>query len=441
MTSLANPPLLQKWIAFVVERANPFKGMGLIPLEAQPFITACEKAILLKERGKGGDLTLSEWQLMVNHHKVGGFRQIVLHKGKLIFTRMAQPIGESMPEVIAGNIEQEITNTIEYLKRLGLQGPDFMSVVIVAAEDIKKVLDSKRIKAGSYHFFTPFELAELLAITDAAQPEDQFGDVVISAFVGKRSKLMLSLTTTYIRKLLNYSRYIMATRLAAALGILGILGWAGSSGYDIYTTKNDIEALQATQSSLQAKLNATKQRAQSLPKNINAYTDLETIARLYSKRRIDPMLFISNFADALEDDALVSSYQWNLSSPMDVTKDADKRQVKAEIQIRMTAPLEPHNVFIAEAETVLARISAKLPDYDVSHPPLPGVLPENQDLKTIIDDTNNTVSPTATTLTDNTVKLTITGPKAPAPATPGARPGMPPGGMPPGGMLPGGVTR
>ncbi len=415
MASLANPPLLQKWIAFAVERPNPFKGLGLVPLEAQTLLLAAEKKLL----GKDGKAL--EWQIMVNHHKVGGFRQIVLRNGKLIFTRMAQPIGESVPEVIAGNIEQEMTNTIEYLKRLGLQDANTLSVIILAAEDIKKAIDPKNIKAGEYHFFTPYEMGQLLALADAAQPEDHFGDVVISAFIARRRKLLLALQTVYTRKLSSLAMAIAGTRVLAALAVLAVLVWGGSNAWDMLSTQQDTEQLIHEQAGLKSKLTAAKATSAALPAQTFLFEDVSSLIKIYEKRRYDPLAFINNLIGTLQDSAVVTSYHWLLNDPTN-SRDADKRQIVTDVELHMIAPTEPHDQFIASATGLIDRIKKAFPAFEVTNAELPGVLSDNKDLKTVIGTPTNT-SKSPVTLADTAVKVAIKGPRANTPAMPGTPPG------------------
>ena len=72
----------------------------------------------IKKDKKNKEETGVRWKFLVTHNKVGGFRQVILRDGRAIFTRLTQPVGEVTPAVVAGNIEQEITSTIEYMNRL-----------------------------------------------------------------------------------------------------------------------------------------------------------------------------------------------------------------------------------------------------------------------------------------------------------------------------------
>jgi len=412
MASLANPPLLQKWIAFAVERNNPFRGIGLIPLEVQPFLVATEKALLVD---KGKDAQPLEWQILVSHHKVGGFRQIVLRGGKLAFTRMAQPIGESVPAIIAGSIEQEMINTLEYLKRMGLQDTATLSVVIVVSEDIKEVIDLKNIKAGEYHCFTPFEMASLLSLADAARPEDHFADVVIAAFTLKRRKLILPLQTPYIKRLRNISLILKGTWIAGAIAALAIFAWAGMSGYEVFATKQDVAVIQSEHNKLKAKLNELKVKAKILPKQIHLFSDVVSIVKSYNKRNYDPLVFVDKLAPALQNAGVVTDYHWILPDPIAIGRDSDKRQWNAEINLRLTSPLEPKDQYIANAELLMERIKKSFSGFDVSHSELPGLLSDSKELKTTIGVDNIASSPSAD-MQSNNVKVTIKGPSTPDPA-------------------------
>jgi len=407
MVSLANPALLQKWISFASERSNPFKGIGLVPLESQPFIAAISQTL-----HKSKDDKPLEWQILVSHHKVGGFRQVVLRNGKLVFTRMAQPIGESNPEVIAGNIEQEMINTQEYLKRMGLTDPTTLCVIILASSEIKAVLDPKNIKAGEFHFFTPDEMADRMGLVDAAFPEDHFGDVVISAFIGRRRKLTLALHTPYTSKLNMLSLYIKGVRATAALIALGIIGWMGMTFWDALGAQSDTADILTKQKGLKTQLETIKVQAKTLPKQIDMYTDITTLTKAFYKQRYDALVFVKTFTNALQDTALVQNYHWSISDTLLIKRDKDPRQILAEVDLRLTIPQQPHDQYIASAQDLISRFKTTFPEYDVTHSEIPGLLSDTKELRTNIDEHGST--PEGATSAVDTIKITVKGPQAQA---------------------------
>ncbi|MEI6729685.1 MAG: hypothetical protein WCL30_00360 [Pseudomonadota bacterium] len=381
MVSVANSPILQKWIAFLVERSNPFKGIGMIPLESQKFLIEIEKEA---NKSRGKDTKPLEWQVLVSHNKVGGFRQIVLRHGKLVFTRMAQPFGDSLPEVLAGNIEQEMINTFEYLKRMGLQDTMDISVAIIASEAIRNSIDVKNIRSGAYIFLTPFEASEIIGLKDAAQPQDHFGDVVISAFVAKQKRLLLPLHTDYTRKILKMVGNTKLLDYFAAAVSLGCLIWASLTGYDIITTKGGFEDVEKEHNKISLDLSDIKAKTASLPKEVNLYSDIMNLTDLLNKPKFTIPDFVGKVAITMQNAAIVKQISWSLYEPLKIDKTSDDRKMKAEIEFRLTTPQEPIEKFIQENSSFLERVKKSFTGFSINNSELPGLLSDSKELKTVL---------------------------------------------------------
>ncbi len=406
MVSLANTQILQKWIAFATERANPFNGMGLLPLEAQNFMKAIRKS-LLKSTGK--DASPLEWQILVSHHKVGGFRQIVMRGDKLVFTRMAQPFGDPTPGVMAGNIEQEIINTMEYLKRLGLQDQSQTSITIICGDEIKQVLDPRNIKSGEHHIFTPYEIASLLSLTEAAQVGDNFGDVVISSYIVKQRKLILPLYTNYTKKLRWMALAVKSVKLSGILGTLAALAWIGVSVVGIASAKQAIDSLETKHKTLNADLAKIKARAETLPKNVSLYSDIMIMTQLINKKELDVLSLVENLSASIETFALANSFHWSLIDPLAVTKATDKRQVQAEIELHMTTPPSQlsQEKLAEDVQEFTRRMKNHFSAYNITYSDLPGIISENKDIRAVLSD--DTKANSANTQSD-IIKVTMAGP-------------------------------
>lgn len=407
MVSLANSPLMQKWITFAAERENPLKGMGLLPLEAQRFMQAVSKSLL-----KSHDKTAKplEWQILVSHHKVGGCRQIVMRDGKLAFTRMAQPFGDSTPAVIAGNIEQEIINTIEYLKRLGLQDHMQTAITIICSDEIKSSLDKNNLKAGEHHFFSPYEITSLLSLKDAAQQGDSFGDVVISAFIGKQRKLLLSLQTPYTQKLAQFALGIKAVKAAGALGVLAIIGWIGMSTYGILDAHQNSDSLEAKHRTLTDDLAKIKTRAETLPKNINLYSDIMKLSQMLNKDEYELLPFIGKTSEVLQGFGLLSTFTWSESDPLTVSKGTDKRIIKmdAELHINMENITQMQQL-VEQVQSFTGRMQKTFPAYKITYSDLPGIVSDTKDIKIGLNDELN-LNGGAVDPKNSTIKFEMSGP-------------------------------
>lgn len=420
MVSLANSQPLQQWVDFAVERPNPFKGIALVPLEAQPMVATIEKAQM---SGNAPEAKPTEWHMLISHHKVGGFRQIVFRNGQLVFTRLAQMVGEPTPEVIAGNIEQEMLNTLEYLKRLGLQDIGALTATIIASGEIKQVFDSKTIRKGQCFFYTPHEAAAILQLDDVGKPEDHFGDIVLAGYIGRKRKLLLPLFTSYTARINKLVKYSMITKMVTTVIALAILGWGGMLGMDWYNASSTIEDLENNQRSVSAQLSELTQKKNALPAQINRYYDVANIFKSFYRPSYDVLHFTQRLYVGIRGNTTINSLKWSLSNTVVAAKDEDKRSVTVEFESNLV-PNENREKFVSDAQKLVESVKATFPDYEVTTSDLPGMLSDKEELKTVINESGNITS-SESKAQNTTVKFTLKGPIT-KPMS-GAAPGMPPG--------------
>lgn len=273
--TLNHSPQLQAWLELIIELPNRFSGIYLLPVEAEHFARLLEDALHgKKSKKKAAEDNRPLWQLLVTHNKVGGFRQVVLRDGKLIFARLAQPIGDSKPEVIAGGIEQEISVTIEYLKRLGYTEDQGLSLYVVTSETIRNAIDAGNLHVIASHLYTPYEVAEQLGLGDVAEPADQYADVVLSAAFAKNKKHLLRLETSQSEKLRQLYTYIMGVKMGGAVVTLGALGFLLYQGIMVPAVQGEIEEIKRKTVSAQEQLTRTRELQKELPDDLEKITDL-----------------------------------------------------------------------------------------------------------------------------------------------------------------------
>jgi hypothetical protein len=203
--SVRNVAPLSDWLELIAELPNELVGIYLLPIETEPLVKAIKKAVATENVAQA-----SEWQMLVTHNKTGGLRQVVYRNGRLLFTRLAQPVGGNAPGVIAGHIEQEILSTMEYIRRMAFDEKAGMDIFIITASEVKKQLESTRLKVANSYVLTPHEVAGQLGLVNATEPRDKFADVVILAQFGKGKKPILRLSTT----LIEHTRKMVIGKLA-----------------------------------------------------------------------------------------------------------------------------------------------------------------------------------------------------------------------------------
>lgn len=381
--SLANIPPASEWIDFVTGLPNPLKGIYLLPVESQDFVKK-----LFAVQAKGLDKKAGEWQLLVSHNKVGGFRQVVLRDGKLVFTRLAQPIGEAIPEVIAGNIEQEIQNTVEYLKRLGFRDDSELDLFIIVAEDIKNVVDVANIKTNTVHLLTPYEVSESLGIRNAALPQDHYGDIVLAANFGLQRKHQLKLTTRQSQQLDIFFSVSRLSRVAAAAMIPLAFLFFVYMGYDIYILHKDISFAERQQREAQAQLATAKQTSAALPHDMEKVNDVMEIYEILSAGSHSPLPMVADFGTAMHTDSLVKQFKWTATSyrPTKLTTPARPTEVLMQFDMEFyTGGNKDVDAFLATTEAFFERLQGKFEAFEVEYSKLPGTA-ENEVFETSFDE-------------------------------------------------------
>ena len=233
LIALTKSPLITEWLDLIVEQPNEMKGVFLVPVEAVAYVSQLNRAL--------GNAEPKPWQLFISHNKISGFRQVVTQDGRLVFTRVSQAIDDAIPAVIAGNIEQEIINTIEYLKRLDFKDNADLDTTVVISQDVIDSLDLNRFGFARAQTLTPIQVSEALGLEQAALTADRFGDVVMACAFGISKKRILRFSTAYLDKLNKIYQARVGIRAVAALAVVGLLGMSAMSALNIVNNFSAID--------------------------------------------------------------------------------------------------------------------------------------------------------------------------------------------------------
>lgn len=398
MVSIQRSAQISRWLDFIGESPNRFQGIYLVSAEAELIVKRLKQAA-----AEGPRTSASEWTFFVSHNKVGGFRQVILRNGRIIFTRMAQPVGESTPEVIAGNIEQEMLSTIEYLRRLSFTAEDGLDVYIVASSAIKEVLDTSKFGARSLHILTPYELAQQLDIEGATQQTDQFGDVVLAAAIGASRKHILKLSTPQTQKIDTLYQISLYQRLAAAAISIALVAYAGSVAYDMYDSYSNKLILEQQQVVEQRKLQGLKQQNTDRHLDLEATSDLVDLYQELQHQTMSPLPFIARVEDVVKPPIVVKGISWSLENSNSTTTPPDMQAV-----LTLEFPgITSVDAFHVISRKILGDVKKTFSDYKVAFTNLPPGYAESDKLEMTF---NNTAVPPPTSRSGPLqVDLTIEG--------------------------------
>ncbi|MFO0070027.1 MAG: hypothetical protein ACK529_07680 [Alphaproteobacteria bacterium] len=366
LIGLANVPPLQTWLELVLELPNMLTGVHLVPVEAQQFYPSLAGAI--PQRTFEG--SRAAWKLLVSHNKVGGFRQVVLHKEKLVFTRLAQSIDDAVAAVVAGNIEQEILNSIEYLRRFDFNDSATLEIVVIASNEVKDALDLQRFNAAGAYVLTPLEAADLLDLEQAALSADCYGDVVLASHFATTRKPSLGLMSRYGRQIHKLYQARLAGRVAAGV-IAALIGVSLLSGLvHIVRDMGAISAATEARQALQPELAKLKESIGAQDKDTSLKSAVIATMKAYETDRYTVMTFVEKLSSVLSPEVTVSTINWQRQK-IDSGNSSTASPVMVQVEFELKGGFADRDQFAKAAVSFVEKVRAMFPEYTVTSAKLP----------------------------------------------------------------------
>ncbi len=389
LVSLAKTPLFNDWLERLVELPNELKGIYLVPIESVNYINALAKQTS-QEKSR-------DWQLLISHNKVSGFRQVVTHRGRLVFTRVSQAIDDAIPAVIAGNIEQEIINTIEYLKRLEFRENTDLDAYVIVSQDVLDTLDLKRFGFASATTLTPMQVADMLSLEQAALSADRFGDVVMASSFGVTKKHLLRFSNAYIDKLAKLYKARLAIKLVSTMVAAGLVLAAVGSAVGMLGNYSAISESQTKLSNLQPQIQQAQKSVDMLNQDVTFKSAVVATYEAYVKNTPKPEEFVRDFIPLLEKNKRIKAFEW---SDDDATDEAGGKSTGAPnalpIDIRLEVDFAGGGNKLDQvdkaANDFMAALKSKMSRYDVESEPFPWVRDQSQANETIEINAANAVT-------------------------------------------------
>ncbi|MBN8543424.1 MAG: hypothetical protein J0M34_04075 [Alphaproteobacteria bacterium] len=421
LISLANTAQIQAWMELIIEQPNQLLGIYLVPVETQNYYNAIASAI--PQRSYEG--TRATWKLLVTHNKVGGFRQVVLKEGKLSFTRLAQSMDDAIPAVVAGNIEQEILNTMEYLRRLGYTDPATLEIVTVAAQEVKDSLDLKRFNAAGAYAVAPLEVAEFLGLEQAALSADRYGDVVMATHFATVSKPVMKLMSKYGKQIEQFYQIRLAAKIAGSL-LVALMALSSVDNIVTYfMDSSESSEIGKKQTQLQAQIAEVQEGLTKVDDGTSVKSAVVAAADVFKVYQYDPLEFIQKLVPLLKD-VTVTSFNWErkelpggIDSTAIMASGVNNPPLVITVDMEFTAPFSDKDQLIRAVKEYVDNLKLQLPEYEIKQEG--GATQSSTDKVEVSFDAKS--SPVLQDGT-NKVRLIFSGPNANTAANPATAPMM-----------------
>lgn len=389
-------PLIEEWMNYFLALSNPFAGIYFFPLESQNILSSLYQKTIKQPQKK-----YLGWQLWMSQHKTGGFRQVVTHEGKVVFTRLINIDKDNMPDVVAGHVEQEIANTVEYLHRLGFENDSELHTYIVVAREIRDLLDRNRISGKEIFLLTPHELAVELKLSHATRAEDHFVDVLCAVFFATHPHVLkLSTPASNLVEMMQ-----MGDRALLGLGIVLVpmfLVMGGLSFLEMMRVQGEIATKENDKARIEQEWKTAESSGNYNLDDANRIFDIVDMHRVLTSLSLTPQSAVQLLVPALNNEAFVKSFNWTL----DAKAPSGGEEKKETGSLTMVFNVDFYNTgdniedLFRNFDAFTGRVKEAFKDYDVEHSKLPE--------KIAFGSTENVVQ----------IQITIKGPKAGAAAPP-----------------------
>jgi hypothetical protein len=401
LISLATSPDLSGWIGHISSLENRFSGIYLVPVECEYFLATLHSKYLLstgvkpekKKRGKKQVVDKDSWLILVSHHKTGGVRQVVLKNNQLIFTRLTQSPDANSPEILAGSIEQEITNTLEYLKRLSYTSNDDLSVYGIISPESKDLVNlSLEGRGGQYKMFSPFDVAQLFKLEQAVLSADKYGDVVLGTAFAMAAKKRLRLYPPQLEALNKLYGIKNSVKWVGGALIVAMLGLIGTTYLEWDTATQGKRDEEAKLSQLQAELESIKERTANLPADVNKIAGLITLDDQLTAREGSALGTLEKLSTVIRDDQLINKIEWMKDGTLSGTANQNH---ELKLVVEFTVIEETWEAFIAKTKAFNEALKTTFTEYDVVMPEVSNTSETNQGSETVInfeDETSDNVN-------------------------------------------------
>lgn len=403
--SVRNDPPFSLWIETLTKLPNRIAGIFLLPVEAEAFIRDVKKAVMAENVAKP-----AQWQMLVTHNKVGGLRQIILKNGRIAFTRMAQPVGGTSPGVIAGNIEQETLNTMEFLRRLSYEESAGLDIIIITSAEVKKQLEASRFHATNVFVLTPHEVAGQLGLERATEPKDKFADVVMLAYFGQNNKPILKLTTPLLTKVeqFAYGRVALKgfTYLAIPVSVLLTI----SSAITAYGLQDDIKRAEDELNRAKTNMKNVQQRHDGMSVQKTQASDLLSLYDMLNDNIMQPFEFFSTIARAKGQTPTVKDVRFLTAETADKASKKTLNSISVALNIEYLNTSPNSDAYLREVNEFAARMQKELLPLKVEFSGLPGQKEYALEVK---GGENEAAKPVQPTRDPPPIRVSINGPVPP----------------------------
>lgn len=265
-------PELDGWRRLLDTIDNPIDDARLLPVES----AALTGRLIAHVAGKAGQV--SSWHILVTQHRTGGFRQIIVHKGQLVMTRMTPgALDLGAPEQAGAILQREVGATLDYITRLGFERAEGLDAVFIGRADICEIVRKAQLPVRRLSAFDPAGAEAIAGLSGTQDASGHYADLLHAAWGGGTLLSAMSVLPQEKRK----QRLIAVgqswgARLGFAIAVLGLI-YAGALTLELRSLQQELGVAYARQSEMQNRYDAKASILEAGPASIPLMRDMTSI--------------------------------------------------------------------------------------------------------------------------------------------------------------------
>lgn len=355
------------WIEFLLPYQVVIEGIYFMPLEVGAV--ASELNALFDNKG-------NEWLILISQTRVGGCRLSVYRGDKVILSRVINNLMLESSEVSAGNIEVEVNNTIEFLRRLTLDNALQFNLLLMIDDKVEKLLRAEQMHCERIKSLTVLQVSNLFGFENLVAENEKYLDQLLLSMLFKRT-LISTLHTSETLRSYNLHKFTNYAVKIAMIASLSVLIMAGYLCIDIYDKVREISLYNKNISLVENELRTIKAKTEVLKSSVKNSIQLDRVSEIVdmylflTKNHVSPNQFISEIGPYIDDKKLLTSLQWSFNDPLLLLTSGsliDSTNVRADriftLQSRMTFPIASTDTAQQRGKELEEYFSQKLPDYN-----------------------------------------------------------------------------
>ena len=352
---------IAKWIESISDSPNIIQGILLMPVEKAHVLSEINRYLYPNNNPKS-------LQMLITYNSISGIRQTVFRDNKIMFTRLLTDFDkDAYPDVIAGYIEQETANIIQFVHR-NSKDNEPCDIIAIVPPDIQKYLFVSNKFANTY-CYSPQEFAQKIGFKNAVQNSDKYADVLMAMCIDY-SNPRLILHNNKTQNLLKYSYAIEYSRygiyVCSIILVVKILLYAYEY-INLYSTSNNnednINKLQANISKMKQESGLDKQDAAVIQQVVNFY-------KIINKSSANPFDIIEKFVDMVNNDSMIITYlDWQVETdpPGIANKIKSKPTTKSEFRVKFLKNNSSFQNLFQSFDEFIGALEKKFNNYTVEY--------------------------------------------------------------------------